>query len=93
MAKPVKRTKTSIVIDPGLLNRLKYEALREKTDVSTLLAKYAEQSLPRTIRVRVVQSDATPRIGRVRADDDDLEAALINQERDKKAAKRKAVKS
>ena len=40
-----KKMETSIVMEPGLLQRLKHAAVDEQTDVSTLLARLAEQYL------------------------------------------------
>jgi hypothetical protein len=41
------RRKTSIVIPDGLLQRLKFAALAERTDVSSLLCRLAEGYLKR----------------------------------------------
>jgi vacuolar-type H+-ATPase subunit C/Vma6 len=41
----VTRRKTSIVISDGLLQELKFAALEERTDVSALLGRLAEQYL------------------------------------------------
>jgi hypothetical protein len=41
------RTKTSLVIPEGLLQRLKFAALEERTDVSSLLCRLAELYLKR----------------------------------------------
>jgi hypothetical protein len=42
-----KKTKTSIVIGDDLLQRLKFAALEERTDVSALLCTLAEEYLKR----------------------------------------------
>ena len=42
----VKRVKTSIVMDPDVLQRLKHEAVDRHTDLSTLLESYAKRCLP-----------------------------------------------
>ena len=39
------KTKTSIVIPEGLLRELKFAALEERTDVSALLCRLAEEYL------------------------------------------------
>jgi hypothetical protein len=47
MAPDPKKVKTSITMDPALLQRLKHAAIDERTDVSTLLARLAERYLAR----------------------------------------------
>ncbi len=42
-----RKRKTSIVMEDGLLQRLKHRAVEERTDLSTLLAKAAEEYLAR----------------------------------------------
>jgi hypothetical protein len=44
------KTKTSIVIPDGLLQALKFAALEERTDVSALLCRLAEQYLSNKAR-------------------------------------------
>ena len=44
------KVKTSIVMDDALLQRLKHAAVDERLDLSTLLARLAEQYLARRRR-------------------------------------------